>query len=86
MHMTLSSRGRRKTSRTWRRNSGSSSRNSPPLWASETSPGVGIWPPTNHAHVGDGLMGGGLKLLFTPPHSPRYNWAHALEVCRSRLL
>jgi hypothetical protein len=29
---------------------------------------------------------GRLKLLFTSPRSPRYNWAHALEVCRSHLL
>jgi hypothetical protein len=30
-------------------------------------------PPADQPHVGDGLVGGGLKLLFTPPHSPRYN-------------
>jgi hypothetical protein len=42
--------------------------------------------PADQAHVGDGLVGGGLKLLFTPSHSPRYNWVHSLEVCRSRLL
>jgi hypothetical protein len=40
-----SSSGWRKTSRTWRRNSGSSSRKSTPLWASDTSPGRGTWPP-----------------------------------------
>jgi hypothetical protein len=31
--------------KTWRRNSGSSSGKSTPLWARETSPGVGMWPP-----------------------------------------
>jgi hypothetical protein len=40
----------------------------------------------NPPHIRDGLVGWGLKLLFTPPHSPHYNWAHSLEVCRSRLL
>ncbi len=40
----------------------------------------------DHADSGDGMVGGGLKLWFTPPHSLRYNWAHALEVGRSRLL
>lgn len=40
-----SSRGCRKTSRTLRLNSGSSSRKSTPLWARETSPGLGICPP-----------------------------------------
>src|SRR5262245_10304618 len=34
-----------KTSRTWRRNSGSASRKSTPLWASDTSPDMGTWPP-----------------------------------------
>lgn len=40
-----SSSGWRITSRTLRGNSGNSSRNSSPLWASETSPGRGIIPP-----------------------------------------
>jgi hypothetical protein len=40
-----SSSGWRNTSRTWRRNSGSSSRKSTPWWASDTSPGIGTWPP-----------------------------------------
>jgi hypothetical protein len=42
---TPSSSGYRNTSRTWRRNSGSSSRKSTPWWASDTSPGIGTWPP-----------------------------------------
>src|SRR5882724_13170554 len=42
---TPSSSGWRKTSRTWRRNSGNSSKKSTPLWASDTSPGIGTWPP-----------------------------------------
>jgi hypothetical protein len=45
MHMTLLSSGCRKTSKTWRRNSGSSSRKSMSLWARDTSPGSGTWPP-----------------------------------------
>jgi hypothetical protein len=45
MYMTPSSSGWRKTSRTWRRNSGNSSKKSTPLWASDTSPGMGTWPP-----------------------------------------
>ena len=43
--MRPSSSGWRKTSRTLRRNSGASSRKSTPLWANETSPGLGIVPP-----------------------------------------
>jgi hypothetical protein len=45
MLVTSSSSGWRKTSRTWRRNSGSSSKKSTSLSASETSPGIGMWPP-----------------------------------------
>jgi hypothetical protein len=45
IYMTLSPSGCRSTSSTWRRNSGSSSRKSTPLWASDTSPGIGTWPP-----------------------------------------
>jgi hypothetical protein len=45
IYMTPSSSGWRKTSRTWRRNSGNSSRQSTPWWASDTSPGIGTWPP-----------------------------------------
>ena len=40
-----SSSGCRITSKTLRGNSGNSSRNSTPLWASDTSPGRGIMPP-----------------------------------------
>ena len=40
-----SSSGWRSTSSVWRLNSGSSSRNSTPLWASEISPGEGVEPP-----------------------------------------
>src|SRR5438552_925038 len=42
MHTVPSSSGWRMTSSTLRGNSGSSSKNSTPLWASETSPGRGI--------------------------------------------
>jgi hypothetical protein len=45
LYMTRSSSGWRNTSSTWWRNSGSSSRNKMPLWASDTSPGIGTWPP-----------------------------------------
>jgi hypothetical protein len=45
IYMTPSSSGCRKTSRTWRRHSGRASRKSTPLWASDTSPGVGTCPP-----------------------------------------
>jgi hypothetical protein len=45
MHVMLFSIGWRKTSRTWRRNSGNASRKSTPLWASDTSPGIGTWHP-----------------------------------------
>ncbi|RJX18442.1 MAG: recombinase family protein [Desulforudis sp.] len=45
MVTTPSSRGWRITSRTFLRNSGSSSRKSTPLWARDTSPGLGMWPP-----------------------------------------
>ena len=44
MQTVPSSSGWRKTSRTFRGNSGSSSRKSTPLWESETSPGRGIMP------------------------------------------
>ena len=40
-----SSRGCRRTSRTCFLNSGDSSRKSTPLWARETSPGLGVFPP-----------------------------------------
>jgi hypothetical protein len=40
-----SSRGWRKTSRSWPLNSGSASRNRTPWWASDPSPGIGTWPP-----------------------------------------
>ena len=43
--MRFSSSGWRSTSSTLRPNSGSSSRNSTPLWASDTSPGMGDCPP-----------------------------------------
>jgi hypothetical protein len=39
------SSGGRNTSRTWRVHSGRSSKNRIPLWASDTSPGLGRWPP-----------------------------------------
>jgi hypothetical protein len=45
MLVRLSSSGCRKTSKTWRRNSGSSSRKSILWCASDTSPGIGTWPP-----------------------------------------
>jgi hypothetical protein len=45
MYMRLFSSGWRKTSRTWRRNSGRSSRKRMPWGARDTSPGVGAWPP-----------------------------------------
>ena len=45
MQTVPSSSGCRITSRTLRGNSGSSSRNSTPLWASDTSPGRGTAPP-----------------------------------------
>ena len=41
----FTSSGCHNTSRTWRRNSGSSSRKSTPWCASDTSPGIGMWPP-----------------------------------------
>ena len=44
-YVRLSSSGCRKTSRTWRRNSGNSSRKSTPWCARDTSPGLGTWPP-----------------------------------------
>lgn len=43
--VTPSAIGWRKTSGTWRRNSGRSSRKRTPWWASDTSPGIGTWPP-----------------------------------------
>jgi hypothetical protein len=45
MERTVSARGWRKTARTWRRHSGSSSRKRTPWWASDTSAGIGTWPP-----------------------------------------
>ena len=45
MLVTPFSSGWRRTFRTWRRNSGHSSRQSTPWWASDTSPGIGTWPP-----------------------------------------
>jgi hypothetical protein len=45
MYVMPSSSGWRRTSRTWRRHSGRSSRKSTPLWASDTSPGSGTCPP-----------------------------------------
>lgn len=42
---TPSSSGCRKTVKTWRRNSGSSSRQSTPWRARDTSPGMGSWAP-----------------------------------------
>jgi hypothetical protein len=45
LYMMPFSRGYRKTSRTWRLNSGSSSKNKTPWCASDTSLGTGTWPP-----------------------------------------
>ena len=45
METLPSSSGWRSTSRTCFLNSGSSSRNRTPLWARETSPGLGVVPP-----------------------------------------
>src|SRR5215218_5705359 len=54
---TPSSSGWRKTSRTWRRNSGNSSRKSTPWWASDTSPSIGPWPAADQPRIRDGLVG-----------------------------
>ena len=54
--MLPSSSGWRMTSRTLRLNSGSSSRNSTPLCASETSPGFGIVAAADQAGVGNRVM------------------------------
>jgi hypothetical protein len=45
IRITLSSSGCRKTSRTWRRHAGRTSRQRTPWWASDTSPGSSTWPP-----------------------------------------
>src|SRR5215813_6021786 len=45
IYMRLFSSGWRKTSSPWRRHFGSSSRQTTPWCASDTSPGIGTWPP-----------------------------------------
>jgi hypothetical protein len=59
----LCSSGWRKTSRTWRRNSGRSSGKSTRWWASDTSPGSGTWPlairPTGEVLCGGATGPGG---------------------------
>ena len=51
-----SSSGWRSTSSVWRLNSGNSSRNSTPLWASEISPGEGVEPPPTRPGVADRVV------------------------------
>jgi hypothetical protein len=54
--MRSPSSGWRKTSRTWRRNSGHASKKSTPLWASDTSPGIGTWPTADQPRIRDGVV------------------------------
>lgn len=58
--------GSRSASSTRRSNSGSSSRNSTPLWAREISPGTGIEPPPTIA-ASEALWWGRGTASLTPP-------------------
>ena len=64
-----SSSGCRNTSSTFRGNSGSSSRNSSPLWARLTSPGRGIIPPPISHRIRDGMVRGSKGTMRHNPSS-----------------
>ena len=75
MQTVPSSSGWRMTSRTFRGNSGSSSRNNTPLCASETSPGRGIGAAADQSGVGNGVVRGERK--GRTPHQSGAGIEHA---------
>src|SRR5437868_10752616 len=82
------SRGCRRESRTWRGNSGASSRKSVPLWARETAPGrtTELPPPTMAATVAVwwGLMNGGLfSMGLSEGSMPATGWIAVTSRARS---
>jgi hypothetical protein len=42
----------------WQRHWGCASRKRTPWWASDTSPGIGMWAHADQPDIGDGVMGG----------------------------
>jgi hypothetical protein len=82
--------GCRKTSRTWPRNSGRSSRQRTPRWARDTSAGSGTRPSTDQPRIRDGVMGARHGRIVThavrSPARPATRWMRVVSLASSRVI